>query len=119
MQDSAILSQECGLPDPKHHPENIHTDIPSTRVLIVDAMAILQKTPGMITICHLKKAFLNRITRMSRGYDEARIVFDHYLEESLKSKTRASRATSNAADNASYDVHDHMSIKTLSLKELF
>ena len=58
--------QECGLLDPKHHLENIHTDIPSTRVLIVDAMAILQgmkKIPGMITIGHLKKAFLNRITR--------------------------------------------------------
>ena len=68
----------------------------------------------MITIGHLKKAFLNRITRISRGYDEAQIVFDHYLEESLKLKTRVSRATSNAAENASYDVHDRMSIKSCS-----
>ena len=31
----------------------------------------------------------------------------------------ALRATSKAAEKASYDVHDNMSIKTLSLKELF
>ena len=57
--------------------------------------------------------------RLSRGYDEARLVFDHYLENSLKSKTRASRATSQAAEKANYDVHDNMSIKTISLKKLF
>ena len=56
---------------------------------------------------------------MSRSYGEARIVFDHYLENSLKAKARGIRATSDTASNASYDVHDHMSIRTLSLKELF
>lgn len=91
---------------------NIYPDVPPIRVLIVDAMAILQgmkKNPGMTTIAHLKTAFLNKILRLSRGYDEIRIVFDHYLEDSLKSKTRASRATSKAAEKASYDVHDNMS----------
>ena len=57
--------------------------------------------------------------RLSNGYDETRLIFDHYIENSLKSKTRTSRAASNTAENACYDVHDDMSIKTISLRELF
>ena len=118
---------------------NIHAEIPPIRVLIVDAMAILQgmkKVPGMKMIAHLKKAFLNKILRLSKGYDEVRIysvgsdfsvikiievriVFDHYLKDNLKSKTRASRATSKQAEKASYDVHDNMSIVSIPLKDLF
>ena len=73
----------------------------------------------MLTILHLKETFLKKIGKMSNSYDEVRIIFDHYLEESLKSKTRANRATSEAASKANYYVHDQMSIKTISLKELF
>ena len=104
------------------HLENLNDEIRRSHVLIVDAMAILQgmkKTPGMVTIWHLKEAFLKKVFNMSRNYDEVRVIFDHYLENSLKSKTRAVRATSDAASKAKYDVHDQMCIKTLSLKELF
>ena len=48
---------------------NFHAEIPLIRVLIVDAMAILQgmkKVPGMKMIAHLKKAFLNKILRLSK-----------------------------------------------------
>ena len=55
---------------------------------------------------------------MSSIYDEVRILFDRYIEDSLKAKTRAQRATSTAAARASYDVHDQMSISTVSLREL-
>ena len=61
---------------------------------------------------------MNKIMNMARRYDEVRVLFDYYCEDSLKSKTRASRATSVAASKASYDVNDQMCIKTLSLKEL-
>ena len=101
---------------------NSEIQVPSNRVLIVDAMAVLQgmkKGPGMLTILHLKETFLKKIGKMSNSYDEVRIIFDHYLEESLKSKTRANRATSEAASKANYYVHDQTSIKTISLKELF
>ena len=50
---------------------------------------------------------------------EVRMLFDFYIEDSLKSKTRAGRTTSDAASKASYDVHDQMCIKTLSLNDLF
>ena len=94
---------------------------PLCRVLIIDAMATLQgikKSPGMTAIRHLKETFVKKIMNMSRRYDEVRVLFDYYREDSLKSKTRASRATSVAASKASYDVNDQMCIKSLSLKEL-
>ena len=50
---------------------------------------------------------------MFDGYDEARVPFDHYIEGSLKAKTRAKRATSAA----SYEVHDEMSITTIIITQ--
>ena len=90
--------------------------IPTICVLMVDALAVLQcmkNTPGMTKIIHLKEAFITCI-RMFDGYDEARVPFDHYIEGSLKAKTRAKRATSVVC----YEVHDEMSITTISLKDL-
>ena len=69
-------------------------------------------------MAHLKDAFLRKIINMSRSYSEVRVLFDHYIKGSLKSKTRANRATSEEASKAIYDVHDQMDIKTLSLKDL-
>lgn len=69
----------------------------------------------MTKIHHLKEAFVKRIARMANIYDEARILFDCYIEDSLKSTTRAQWATSTMAATASYDVHDQMGISTISL----
>ena len=88
--------------------------VPTSRVLIIDAMAVLQsmkKVPGMMAILNLKEAFLMRIRNMSNTYDEIRIAFDHYLKGSLNAKTRLTRSTSVAASQVSYDIHDKMSIK--------
>ena len=101
-------------------PAPANSPVPTNQVLIVDAMAVSQsmdKLPGMIKICHLKEAFVRKIGRMTNVYDEARVVFDRSIEDSLKSQTRAKRATSTAAASASYDVHDQRSIKINSLKE--
>ena len=70
----------------------------------------MNKLPGMIKICHLTEAFVRKIDRMTNVYDEARIIFDHYIEVRLKARTRANRAISSAAASASYDVHYQMSI---------
>ena len=69
-------------------------------------------------MAHLKDAFVRKIINMSRSYSEVRVLFDHYIKGSLKSNTRANRATSEEASKAIYDVHDQMDIKTLSLKDL-
>ena len=48
-----------------------------------------------------------------KGYDEGRIVFDKYLDQSLKNKTRLIRSKSSAE----YAVHPDMSL-TMSIKDL-
>lgn len=91
------------------------------RVLIIDAMAVLQgmkKSQGMTTILHLKTAFNARVGQMIKGYVEARIIFDRYVKGGLKEKTRSKRAVSDDAASAGHDVHDGMSINTISLKQL-
>lgn len=55
---------------------------PSKRILIIDAMAILQSmktTPGMTKLSHLKAAFVMRISTMSNEFEEVRIIFDRYV----------------------------------------
>ena len=67
------------------------------RVLLIDAMATLQgikKSTDLTPICHLKDTFVKKVMNMSRRYDEVRVLFSHYLEDSFKPKTRADRATS-------------------------
>ena len=57
------------------------------RVLIVDAMAVLQclkKMPTMRKISDLSEVFIKRIEGMMVGYDEGRVVFDRYIDQSLK-----------------------------------
>ena len=61
------------------------------KVLIVDAMALMQcmrKTSSMKTLSDLQKAFVKRIECMMVGYNEGRVIFDNYIDESLKNKTR-------------------------------
>ena len=49
---------------------------------------------------------------------EVQVIFDRYVEGSLKEKTRKKRATSVAGATAGHVVHDGMSIDTISLKQL-
>ena len=95
----------------------------SDSLVIIDAMAVIQamkKLPGMTRVVDLKRAFINCTKGYTehRGYSQTRVIFDQYLDESLKDKTRAKRATSQSALNATYKVHDDMSIKIISLRDL-
>ena len=47
------------------------------------------------------------------GYDECRVVFDRYLDQSLKNKTRQKRA----AMQIEFEIHPEMKL-TMSLKEI-
>ena len=83
------------------------------KVLIVDAMALLQsmkKAPKAKTILDLQQAFIKRIESMMLNYREGRIVFDRYLDESLKNKTRQKRATTHTE----FEIHPEMKL-TMSL----
>ena len=93
----------------------------ATRVLIIYAMAVVQcikKTPIMTSIVHLKTTFRARIERMAIEYMEVRVIFDRYVEGSLKEKTRKKRATHVAAATAGHVVHDSMAINMITLKRL-
>ncbi|EDO39798.1 predicted protein [Nematostella vectensis] len=86
------------------------------RLLLIDAMAVIQgmkKSPTMLRIADLRRAFILRVERMLDGYQEARVVFDRYIEQSLKNKTRQKRATTSFE----FEVYPVMRL-TMSLKEL-
>ena len=82
-----------------------HSEPP--KVLIVDAMAVLQsmkKTPMMLKLSDLQVAFIKCIEFMMVGYSEGRVVFDRYQEQSLKNKTRQKRAMTSTE----FQVHSQM-----------
>ena len=64
--------------------------------MIIDAMAVLQtmkKSAKTKKLSDLEEAFIKRIEKMMIGYREGHVVFDRYVEQSLKNKTRQKRAT--------------------------
>ena len=50
---------------------------------------------------------------MLNGFIEDRIIFDHYLDQSLKNRTRQKRAVTSTE----YEIHPEMKL-SISLKEL-
>ena len=86
------------------------------RVLVVDAMAVLQSTkntPAIQKLSDLQDAFIKRIELMMVGYNEGQVIFDRYLELSLKNKTRQKRAVTSIE----FEIHPEMKL-TMPLKEL-
>jgi hypothetical protein len=90
---------------------------PHDRVIIIDSMAVVQcmkKNPSMKRIFNFKEAFVKRITRMVKPYDEGCIIFDHYdVLQSLKQKTRAKRAQGKEME---FVIHDEMAIAKITPK---
>ena len=66
------------------------------KVIIVDAMGVVNKIckgSDRVKSCKdLKEKFIERIEKSFKNYEQARIVFDQYEENSLKEKTRLKRA---------------------------
>ena len=91
---------------------------------IIDAMAIVQsitKTPNMKKMSDFRDVFCTKIQRRSKKYTETRVVFDEYLDNSLKEQTRAKRATTKNKKSVvqmNYRVNENMSLASVSLKEL-
>ena len=57
----------------------------------------MKKTPAMKNICHLKTAFVKRISYLMRGYADGLSIIQPILEVSLKNKTWAKRAQNTSA----------------------
>ena len=67
----------------------------------------------MKTIKDLKDEFIKRIEKKLVGYNIGHIVFDRYLNQSLKDKTHRKRAKTET----NYEVHDDMKF-SMTLKQL-
>ena len=71
------------------------TTVTVSKVLIIDAMAIIhpkKKTSKILTLNDLTLEFIKIIEEKLEKYDEGRIVFDRYIDMSLKNKTRQRRS---------------------------
>ena len=86
------------------------------RVLVIDAMAVLhsmKKTPMMIKIADFQAAFIKRIESLAYNYNQVHVIFDNYLDQSLKNKTRQKRAVSSKE----YVIHSEMKL-IMPLKDI-
>jgi len=83
------------------------------RVLIVDAMAVLHGMKKTRNKRELQNTFIELTESKTDGYSEGRVIYDHYLDQSLKAKTRQKRASTSTE----FAVYREMKV-TMSMKEL-
>ena len=87
------------------------------RVIIIDGMAVVNsvtKTEQMKTYQDFVDAFLQKIYNMTSQYDEVRLVFDRYINSSLKEQMRTKRTKGKSTY---YHVKDNTLIQNISLKD--
>ena len=108
-----------------HEPESDSTcQVSSTtnirgKVCIIDAMAVVQaikKGPSMLTCLDFASAFVRSIRKIIFGYDESCVIFDRYIDNSLKAQTRGKRSA--GIDPVKFDIKDSTNIKLVPLKTL-
>ena len=58
--------------------------------------------------------FVDRIARISSGFEQVRLVFDRYVKDSLKARTRHKRTSGN---EIRYQVSDVTNIENITLKQ--
>ena len=75
----------------------------------------LKKSSEIRTLQDLQELFLKNLEKSLEGYEEGRIIFDEYLDMSLKNKTRMSRASTSA--DIEYLLHPGMRL-TMSIRDL-
>ena len=72
-----------------------------------------KKTRAILKISDLQESFVKRIERMVSVSNEGRVVFDRYLESSLKNKTRQKRSKTSVEFKIHPEIRHTMSIKDL------
>lgn len=112
---SLMHATEGATGEPSDARSPVITGHPS-RVLVIDEMRVLQskkKTPTMLKISDFQAAFIERIASLASSYSKAHAVFDNYLDQSLKNKTRQKRAVSSIE----YVIHSEIKL-TMPLKDI-
>ena len=72
------------------------------KIVIFDGMALINriKKDVQITTCKdLAETSTRVVHHESEGYDEVRLIFDHYQENSIKDQTRNKRTQGNQTGN--------------------
>ena len=77
----------------------------------------MKKNPSMKKMINFTEQFEKRVKRLMKGYAEGRVLFDQYIQNSLKTNTRKDRGDLDS--KASYQIHSEMIIASIPLKELF
>ena len=87
LQDDVLVPLQPDLQEDASVMQPYLQENSSAKVLIVDVMAVLQsmkKATTMLTLSNFQNAFNKHIKEMMTGYDEGRVMFDFYMEQSLK-----------------------------------
>src|SRR6218665_1254008 len=96
---------------------DVTQDVLSRKIALVDGMVLLQqmtkKLGTIVTVKDLSECFNNRLTSLTRDYDEIIHVFDTYRDYSLKSATRDKRRQGRAP--IQYQVRDDTNIKHIPM----
>ena len=90
------------------------------KFIIFDAMAIVSKInikKSKIKLCaDFAEVFADKILNESFGYNEVRVIFDHYIKGSLKAQTTIGRT---GGYSTVYQVHEDTKVDNLETKEIF
>ena len=95
-----------------------------SKVIILDGMAVVNALPedskdtvSVIRTCDdLAELFIAQLGSICSEYNEVRLMFDRYIHNSLKSKTRDERSKGKTSTH--YRINDQTVIKNILLKEL-
>ena len=90
---------------------------PKYKVIIIDDMALVNaipKTERIKTCKYFEQFFLDQLSNMAGDYDEVRLVFDRYINSSLKEQMRRKRTKGKSTY---YHVKDITLIQNISRKD--
>ena len=82
-------------------------------------MAVVQaikKSSLMVNCSDFAASFVGSISKLISDYNEPRVIFDRYIDDSLKALTRSKRAV--GIQPVKFDIKDSTNIKLVSLKTL-
>ena len=94
-----------------------NTDEKPLNAVIIDAMALFNKiqiTPHMKTCSEIKTAFKNRLLQEASEFDDIRLVFDRYLNWSLKEQCCEKRTSGT---QIKYIIRDSTPLEGITLKD--
>ena len=90
-----------------------------SKVAVIDGMVEVQslKKDGSVKTCSdLGKIFASKMLKKTNSHDEIRILFDRYLDNSLKDQTRAKWA--KGTPPVRFQITDNMDITNISMNTL-